>query len=138
MRWSDLPVNPSRRMLRQFAGLWMLFFGALSVWNWTTLDRPTVAAAFLVMALTVGPAGLLFPAELRPIFVAWLVLAFPIGWLISKVFLALMFWGVLTPIGMLFRLAGRDLLQRRRPAEATTYWKPKPQAQGLGSYFREF
>src|SRR5262245_38398283 len=138
MRWSDLPVKPSTRMLRQFAGLWILFFGALSAWNWTTLHRPYAAAVFLVLAVTVGPVGVLFPRVIRPGFAAWLGLAFPIGWVVSKVVLMFIFWVVMTPVGMLFRATGRDLLQRRRRHDVTTYWKPKPRAGDLASYFRQF
>ena len=53
---------------------------------------------------------------MRLIYVGWMVLAFPIGWTVSQVMLALMFFGLFTPIGLVFRLIGRDPLQRTRPA----------------------
>ena len=44
-----------------------------------------------------------------------MVLAFPIGWTVSQVMLALMFFGLFTPIGLVFRLIGRDPLQPHPP-----------------------
>ena len=44
-----------------------------------------------------------------------MVLAFPIGWTVSQVMLAMMFFGLFTPIGLVFRLIGRDPLHRARP-----------------------
>ena len=60
------------------------------------------------LALTVGPAGLLFPRAVRPIFVTWLTLAFPIGWVISRLVLMLLYWGVMTPVAADQLRADRD------------------------------
>ena len=57
------------------------------------------------------------PEWLRSIYVGWMVLAFPIGWTVSQVMLAVMFFGLFTPIGLVFRLIGRDPLQRARQPE---------------------
>ena len=82
---------------------------------------PRLAAVFAVLALTVGPIGLVRPGWLQPIYVSWMVLAFPIGWTVSQVMLAVMFYGVFTPIGLVFRLIGRDPLHRtRRPGSKRT------------------
>ena len=47
-----------------------------------------------------------------------MVLAFPIGWTVSQVILAVMFYGLFTPIGLVFRLIGRDPLQPHASARA--------------------
>ena len=74
----------------------------------------TAAAIFGLLALTVGPIGLARPDWLRPIYVGWMVLAFPIGWTVSQLILGVIFCGVFTPIGLVFRLMGRDPLHRTR------------------------
>ena len=33
MRWSDIPFDPPRRTLRQFAWLWLAFFGGMALWQ---------------------------------------------------------------------------------------------------------
>ena len=99
-----------------------------------------LATVFAVLALTVGPIGLVRPGWLRPIYVSWMVLAFPIGWTVSQVIIGVMFYGVFTPIGLLFRLIGRDPLQldRVRLRGRETYWAPKPAPTSLRRYFQQF
>jgi polyferredoxin len=137
MRWSDLPLNPSARMLRQFAGLWMAFFGGLAAWHF--FRRPDHGHAFVlaVLAVSVGPVGLVAPSFVRPIFVTWTVLAFPIGWVVSRLLLLLLFCGIVTPIALLFRVTGRDPL-RRRIRGRDTYWLPKPAPADVASYYRQY
>ena len=86
----------------------------------------------------VGPLGLVVPRAVRPIFVAWMVLAFPIGWAISNVVLVALFYGLFTPIGALFRLIGRDPLRLRPQPAGATYWVEKPQAEDARRYFQQF
>jgi hypothetical protein len=138
MQWSDLPLNPSDRTLRQFAGMWIVFFGGLATWQYVVHSRTELAVVLGALAITMGPIGLAFPRVLKPVFVAWLTLAFPIGWVVSRVLLMVLFFVVLTPVGMIARLAGRDVLALRRPSNATTYWAPKEQPLGMRSYFRQY
>ena len=138
MRWSDLPLNPSSRMLRQFAGLCVVFFGGLAARQWFAGDALGFAGVLAAVGGTAGALGLIAPSVVRPIFVVSIVLAFPIGWVISRVVLLLLFAGAITPVGLLFRLGGRDVLGLRRRAERTTYWTAKPPAPDLASYFRQF
>jgi hypothetical protein len=97
-----------------------------------------LAAVLAVLALTIGPLGLIRPEWLRPIYVGWMVLVFPIGWTVSQVLLAVIFFGLFTPIGLVFGLLGRDPLHRARRSELNSYWTPKPAPADLKSYFKQF
>src|SRR6516225_6231497 len=117
MRWSDIQLDPSRATLRQFAGLWLLFFAALALWESLVRGRMGWAAVFALLAATIGPLGLTRPTWIRFIFVGWMVLAFPIGWTASQIILAALFFGLFAPIGLVFRVIGRDALRRSRHPE---------------------
>ena len=138
MRWSDLPLKPSPRTLRQFAGLWILFFGGLAAWHGLVRGHERTAIVLALLAVTIGPAGLLAPALIRPIFVAWLVIGFPIGWTLSRVLLLVMFFGVMLPVAWLFKLRGRDNLRLARPAGQSSRWASKPMPGEAASYFRQY
>jgi hypothetical protein len=138
MRWADIPLSPPRRTLRQFAALWTLFFGCLAAWEGWVKHHETAAAMLAVLAFTLGPLGMIKPWCIRPVFVGWMIVVFPIGWLVSHALLSALFFGVFTPIALAFRLSGRDLLKRRYHASATTYWMPKPAPRGPSSYFRQY
>ena len=58
----------------------------------------------LILAALFGVAGLIRPGLLRPIFVGWMVMVFPIGWLMSRVLLGVLFYGLFTPLAIAFRL----------------------------------
>jgi hypothetical protein len=136
MRWSDLPLDPSARTLRQFAGLWVVLFGGLALWAGAH-DLATRAVVFGALALTIGPAGFVWPAVVRPVFVGWLIAAFPIGWVVSRVLLVGLFASIV-PVAVFFRLRRRDPLQLRRRTDRTTYWARKGVAGNVRSYLRQF
>ena len=56
----------------------------------------------------------------------------------GHVLLLLVFYGVVTPIGLVLRLAGRDPMHRKLDRAAATYWVRRPQPQGVERYFRQY
>jgi hypothetical protein len=138
MQWSDIPFDPPRKVLRQFAGLWLVFFGGMALWEGLVKGHPILGLSLAAFALVIGLAGLTRPEWMRFIYVGWMVLAFPIGWTVSQVLLAMMFFGLFTPIGLFFRVVGRDPLQLARPSGRKSYWGPKPAPTDLRRYFKQF
>jgi hypothetical protein len=138
MQWSDIKFDPSRKTLWQFAMLWLVFFAGAAFWQEFVRGQTGPALIFAALAFTIGPLGAARPEYVRPIYVAWMVLAFPIGWTMSQLILALMFYGLFAPIGLLFRLLGRDPLDRARCPDANSYWTPKPAPADVKSYFKQF
>jgi hypothetical protein len=138
MQWSDTTFKPSARTLRQFAGLWIVFFGVLAAWQGLVRGHTAAATVFATLAVTVGPLGWLRPQLIAPIYVGWMVMAFPIGWAVSHLLLALLFYAIFTPLALVFRLLGRDPLQRRRPPDRDSYWTEKPATNDPRRYFKQF
>jgi len=112
----------STRELRKF-GLVMAvafgIFGALFVWREKPWGIYTlyVAAAFLVL-------GLVAPKLLGPIEKAWMALARVLQTVMTAIILTLMFFLVMTPIGLFIRLTGKDLLDMKGDPEIESYWVP--------------
>jgi saxitoxin biosynthesis operon SxtJ-like protein len=138
MQWSDISFRPDTRKLRQFAALWVPFFGALAAWQALVRGNASAAIALGLLAVAVGSLGLLRPQAIRVVYVGWMVLAFPIGWTVSRLVLAGLFYGLLTPLALFFRLLGRDPLQRRARHDLSTYWSEKPSVKDPGRYFKQF
>ena len=82
--------------------------------------------------------AILRPAALRPFYLAITAVSLPIGVVVSFVILAVLYFGVFTPIALVFRLVGRDVLHRRFDASAKTYWTPRRAVQDVRRYFRQF
>jgi hypothetical protein len=114
-----------------------LLFAGLAGAAYFLWANGTIALALAVLAVAIGLLGMVRPAALRPVFVGLLVLTFPLNWLASRLLLALVFYCLLTPLGLLFRLFGRDALGPRFQPARESYWTTKPAAGGLRSYLRQ-
>jgi len=138
MKWTDIPWQPTHKVLRQFATAWLAFFGAVGLYQYVARGPTPWALGLMVAAVAVGATGLVWPTAVRWLFVAWMVVAFPIGWLVSQAMLVLMYYGLITPVAFWFRLRGRDLLGRKRAAQRTSYWLMKETPQDVRRYFRQY
>jgi hypothetical protein len=125
-------------MLRQFAALWLLFFGAFALYDVLASPAPTRRALVLgLVAVGIGFPGLLKPAAIRPVFSGAMALAIPVGWLVSHVILAGLFYLLFAPIAIVFRVIGRDALKRRSEPASATYWVDRAPASDIGRYLRQ-
>jgi hypothetical protein len=136
MHQSGPPWDPSNRVLRQFVALGMALLAGLA-WGQLRRGNGLLASACLAVAVLAGPAALARPRLARPLFVGWMILASPVGWAVSRLALALLYYGVVTPLGLLLRLAGRDALGRRYEPGLASYWVARPEPE-LSGYFRSF
>jgi len=130
--------QPSRRQLNQFGGLWLLFLGILGALSFFKSGNHPAAFAFWTAAVTVPVIGWIFPAFMRIVFLALSYAAFPIGFVVSHVILALVFYLVLTPVGLLMRLFGHDPMDRRIEPEAASYWTEREKEPEARRYFNQF
>jgi hypothetical protein len=128
----------SSRTLRQFATAWLIFIAIVGAQQYFMRGRHALGIVCLTAAFVFGVPGLVKPQTIRWLFVALLTIAFPIGWVVSQLMLALMFYLVLTPIALVFRLRGRDVLQRRPAPGRSTFWLPKRMPTDVRSYFRQY
>jgi hypothetical protein len=77
-----------------------------------------VAALFLVSALVA-------PKVLHPLNVLWMKLALVLQKVVSPIVLGLLFFGVVTPMGLVLRAMGKDLLRLRLDKGLASYWIPR-------------
>ncbi len=134
----DINWNPSRKELRVFSLLLIGFGAIVAAVLYRRFDSETPAAVTLLVTGAIGLLGLAVPLLVRPVYVLWMGLAFPIGWTVSHVMMLAVFFLVLTPVGLVMRLCGRDPMQRRFDRDAKTYWLPRSSRSDLKSYFRQY
>jgi hypothetical protein len=134
----DLNLNPTKKELRVF-GLCALAF--LTLVGWIVFRRTgsipagaTVAGVGLVCAAL----ALTVPQALRPLWVVLMVVNYPIGWVVTHVVMALIFYLVVTPVGVIMRLTGRDPMERGFDRTAKTYWKSRRTEHDPARYFRQY
>jgi hypothetical protein len=137
MRWSDIDFHPSRSKLRQFGVLSLLVGAGLTAWSASGGDLPQSVGWIGGALALAGFIGLVMPPAIRALFVILSVAAFPIGWIVSRVALGVLFFLVVTPIGLIHRARGRDALRLKR-REAATYWLSRDTARHPERYLRQF
>jgi saxitoxin biosynthesis operon SxtJ-like protein len=116
------------RQEREFGLLVGAITSAIGGW-WLYRGRFGAAAWPLLL---VGPSlivlGVLFPAALRYPYRIWMRLAEGMSFVMTRVTLGIVFFAVVTPIGLLRKIAGGDPL-RRRAHPAGSYWWPYSERQ---------
>ena len=143
----DLNLKPDRKTLRQFGWIALVGFGVLGgliFWRGRLfgLDfgsgaRPTAYVLWSLGAIS-ALFSLIVPKANQLLFVGLTVLTFPIGFVVSHIIMGLIFYGILSPVGILFRLMGRDVLNRRFEPESATYWTDAQPPAKPDRYFRQF
>lgn len=113
-------VNASRKNVRNFGFL----FGGISF----------ALAAFMIYRgnpawIWAAAAGVIFAASgaalyrlIKPVYTAWMLFAFVLGWINTRVILGVFFYLVMTPLGLILRLTGKDLLDEKIDRSAKSYW----------------
>lgn len=138
MKLLQLERNPSPRDLRLFAvlfaGMSLLVAHGLRRHGVATGVAGAVAAAGGLVAVT----GLARPPWVRWVYLGLSLAAYPVGWVVSHLLLAGVYYLLVTPIGLLRRLGGADPLRMRRAPPAGSLWLPGRPAPPPSSYFRQF
>lgn len=139
MAMIEINRNPARKQLNQFGFIWLgflTFFGAIARFK---LGEPTLALVLWVAAVVVPVIGWLVPSFMRLVFVGMSYLAWPIGFVVSHVILAAVYYLVFTPIGLLMRVFGYDPMKRKFDETTPSYWVVRdPAATDPKRYFRQF
>ncbi|MCA9319346.1 MAG: hypothetical protein KDB53_01360 [Planctomycetes bacterium] len=135
MPFIKIDRNPSNRTLLQFGLTGALVLGLLAVFA-ASGRTPWVlggVAAALGLAGLLAPKSLVWPYRL----LSWATA--PIGFVVSWVMLAVIYYGVLTPTGFLLRRFRGDFLGLRLGRDRESYWtlrsQPEPRAD---RYFKQF
>jgi Saxitoxin biosynthesis operon protein SxtJ len=130
----EVPTTSSDRSFGLVFAAFFAFLGALSVYRGGTHWHYwfPLAAAFAVVAYAA-------PNGLAPLNRLWAKLGHLLHMIVSPVFLAVVFYGCIVPVGFLMRLSGKDPMRRRFEPDADSYWiARKPAGPGPESFKHQF
>ena len=83
--------------------------------------------------------GVMLPQVLKWVYIAWMSVAFVLGFVMAHVILTLLFFLVITPIGWIARLFGKDFLSLQLDRTAASYWIPRERKRrSPAEYERQF
>ena len=107
-------------------GAWWVYRGKF---EWAAPVLLCVGAALVLLGLVL-PRALVLPNR------GWMALASVLGYVMTRVVLALVFFLLVTPIGVVKRLTGWDPLGRRA-RRGESYWQAYPERQHDPRHFEK-
>ena len=119
-----IPARLSPRELRRFGltvALPLAGLAALGAWRGHRL-LPIVLGG---LAIILTGLAVVAPSLLGPVHRVWMQVAHALGWFNTRVLLGLVYFFVMTPIGIVMRLMGRDPLDRG-VKDQPSYWVERP------------
>ena len=128
----------SRRELLWFGPLFALFIALIGwvLWQsgvgWDILSVLAIAAGLLIVVYYLVP-----PLQ-RPLHRGWMFSVMPIGWIVSHLLLSVIYYLLLTPIGLIMKAVGYDPMRRKLEPNRETYWVNRQKSEDPQRYFKQY
>jgi hypothetical protein len=117
-------MQPTTKDIRIFAlilGLLTLVFGCLQL----VKGRPGVAHVLICISVGISAGGCCLPKALLPLYRGWMYVATGVGWFNTRLLLGLIFFLLFLPLGLVFRVLGKDPLARKVDGKRESYWNTR-------------
>jgi Saxitoxin biosynthesis operon protein SxtJ len=124
------------KQLRSFGLLVGAIFAVIGLWPALWQHQEPLLWALVLAGLLIVPA-LVFPRSLRRVYQAWMALGAGMGWINTRIILSVLFYGLMTPMGLLMRLRGKDPMRRRWEPAVETYRvmrQPRPNSHMIHQF----
>tara|TARA_Y100001935_G_C17080762_1_gene396228 strand:+ start:166 stop:576 length:411 start_codon:yes stop_codon:yes gene_type:complete len=90
-----------------------------------------ISSVFLIL-------GIIAPIMLKPFYLIWMIFAMILVWIMTRVILSLIFYFIVTPIGIIARLLGEDFLALKK-VSSDSYWNIRDSVEELKqNYTKQF
>lgn len=129
--------RPSPRELRWFGLSVLVALGLLGAVALIAFGSTRTAVTLWSVGVAIPLVHTLLPPLRRPLYDVWMGALAPVGWVVSHAALGLIYYGLLTPLGVALRLFGRDTLGRRRSAAGSSHWSARPTDDDPERYLRQ-
>ncbi|MHC4596363.1 MAG: SxtJ family membrane protein [Planctomycetota bacterium] len=130
-------IASGKSELRKFGitvGTFLGLLGGLFLWR-----EKEYYFYFLIFSAALLFLGTVAPILLRPIHKVWMILAVLLGWVMTRIILSVLFYLVVTPIGLLAKLFGKSRLNLAFDKSAESYWRFKDNTrQETSDYEKQF
>lgn len=128
---------PSSSQLRWFGLVLLIAAGVVGSVLFWRFELAWGACLVCGLAISVVIPYYLVPRLRVPIFRSWMRFVMPIGWVITHLLLGLVYFLLLTPMGAVSRLIGRDVLGRRPGKSTGSHWQAHDPGGDTDRYFRQ-
>jgi hypothetical protein len=130
----------SRVEQRKFGLLMAGAFCLLGLLRWAIHHFAAFPVYFFVVAAVFAVLGLVAPRVLQPVFVVWMKFAEVLNWVMTRIFLAVAWYLIITPTSLIMRLGRKEDPMKRAwlPAEATYWEEAEEMGEGVDGFKNQF
>ena len=122
MSYSEIPELDTKG-LRQFGlmlgAILAVVFGLLLPWIWGWKNLPNMY--WIATGAAIVAWALLAPDSMRGLYKRWMRVALLIGHVVNSIILGIVFYIVITPMGIVMRMLGKDPMRRNLDENVKTY-----------------
>jgi Saxitoxin biosynthesis operon protein SxtJ len=112
------------KQLRSFGLIVGGIFGLIGLWPLVMYGAEPRWWSIFLAALLMGTAAV-YPNALFRIHKVWMALGHVLGWVNTRIILGLIFYGVVTPIGLIRRWLGKDAMGKEFRPDLLSYRIPR-------------
>jgi len=135
----ELNWHPSRKELRCFATAFLIAAAAVSLGLYAFKGIDVRWAAIIsAIGIIVFLGSFVSLKVTRIVYLGLALATLPIGLAVSVLLLAIFYFGLISPLALVFRLMGRDVLGRKFNPEVPSYWTSHRAPQDPDRYFHQF
>ena len=113
-------IKSTKKELREFGltiGIILVILGSVVLWRGKEIYPYLlgIGALFIILGFTLSQV-------LKPLQKIWMSFSIIMGFFVSRIILFILFFAVLTPIGLITRLLGKDILDQGIDRTRQSYW----------------
>jgi hypothetical protein len=135
----EIDWNPKSKELRSFGKIALVASAVISLLLYllkgVAIQWVLIIFAFGFIIFTISIISLKLT---KMIYLGMILVTLPIGWVVSFILLSAFYFLLLAPLGLIFRLIGRDPLCRKFNPKAKSYWLSRQPPKGPEQYFHQF
>lgn len=113
-------INQTKDALKKFGITMGVVFLLIAIVLFIT--GKNLFIVFLSLSVLFLVSALIVPQILKPFNKVWMILAILLGWFMTRVILSVLFYLILTPIGIIGRLFGKKFLDLKINRQSESYW----------------
>lgn len=128
-----MTTEPTTKELRNFGLMVGGIFGLMAFWPLVVRGEALRLWALVASVALLGPA-LIAPSVLHPVHRVWMKIGHVLGWINTRILLGIVFFGIVTPLGFIGHLLGKDNMNLRIKEPVDTYRRikqPRPASHML-------
>jgi len=139
MSFVEINWRPKQKQLQNFGKIALIATAVISLLLYV-LKGTAIQWALIIFAvgLIIFLSSIISLRLTRGIYVVLTAVTLPIGLVVSFMLLAAFYFLLLAPLGLLFRLTGRDVLGRKFDSTAESYWQQRNPPESSEYYFHQF